>query len=195
MQMIKPGSHKLSISQQCRLLIVNRSTFYYQPQPANPQDQEPMRLIDEIFMNRPNAGTHAMRNHLRRLGYKLNRKKVQRLMRQMGIEAIYSKPKTSRPHPQHKVYPCFTNTLKCAGVTISMDGRGRAMENIFIERLWWTIKYHYLCLHAFNTGSELRCGLTHWFKFCNSQRPHQGFDDMTPDEVNFGLPHPYAQAA
>ena len=80
----------------------------------------------------------------------------------------------------------FTDTLKSAGVTISMDGKGRAMDNIFIERLWWTVKYHYLYLHAFDSGSELRCGLMRWFEFYNSQRPHQGLDDMTPDEVYFG---------
>ena len=191
-------------------------------------------------------------------------------MRLMGIEAIYPKPKTSRPHPEHKVYPyllrdlsidrpnqvwaadityipmsrgfmylvavmdwhsrkvlsfrlsntldadfcvdalkeaidrygppdifntdqgtqftsqAFTKTLKSAGVTISMDGRGRVLDNIFIERLWWTVKYHYVYLHAFNTGSELRRGLMSWFKFYNNQRPHQGLDDQTPDEVYFG---------
>ncbi len=69
------------------------------------------------------------------------------------------------------------------------------MDNIFIERLWWTVKYHYLYLHAFDTGSQLRCGLMQWFKFYNSQRSHQGLDDMTPDEVYFGLPHPFAQVA
>ena len=188
----------------------------------------------------------------------------------MGLEAIYPKPHTSRPHPQHKVYPyllknmtidranqawatdityipmargfmylvavmdwhsrkvlsfklsntldtdfCvealnqaldhygppqifntdqgaqftskeFTGTLKSAGVTISMDGRGRATDNIFIERLWWTVKYHYLYLHTFDTGSQLRNGLAHWFDYYNSQRAHQGLDDMTPDEVYFG---------
>ena len=79
----------------------------------------------------------------------------------------------------------FTDTLRSAGVTISMDGRGRAMDNIFIERLWWTVKYHYLYLHAFDSGSKLREGLMGWFKYYNSQRPHQGLDDMTPDEVYF----------
>jgi len=277
--MIEPGNRKLSISKQCQMLDVTRSTFYYNPRPIKAEDQKLMRLIDEQYMKYPTSGTRSMRNHLRRLGYKINRKKVQRLMRLMGIEAIYPKPKTSRPHPQYKVYPyllrnltidrpnqvwaadityvpmnhgsmylvavmdwhsrkvlsfrlsntldadfcvdalCealerygapqifntdqgaqftskrFTDTLKSAGVTISMDGRGRAMDNIFIERLWWTVKYHYLYLHAFDTGSELRRGLMHWFEFYNSQRPHQGLDDMTPDEVYFGLPHPFAQAA
>lgn len=80
----------------------------------------------------------------------------------------------------------FTDTLKSAGVRISMDGRGRAMDNIFIERLWWTVKYHYLYLHAFDNGIQLRTGLKQWFDFYNSRRFHQGLDNKTPDEVYFG---------
>ena len=235
-----------------------------------------MRLIDEQYLINPTWGSRSMRNHLRRQGYKINRKRVQRLMRLMGLEAIYPKPKTSRPHPQHKVYPyllksmiinrpnqvwtadityipmskgfmylvaimdwysrkvlsfklsntldadfCvaalkqaldqygppeifntdqgaqftskeFTDILKAAGVTISMDGRGRATDNIFIERLWWTVKYHYVYLHTFDSGSQLRSGLRHWFEFYNSQRSHQSLDDLTPDEVYFDLPLPWA---
>jgi putative transposase len=268
--MIDKDNNKLSISRQCRLLAVNRSTFYYNPKPINPEDLELMRRIDELYLNTPTAGSRTMRNYLRRQGYKINRKRVQRLMRLMGLEAIYPKPKTSRPHPEHKVYPyllrdltidrpnqvwsadityvpmgrgfmylvavmdwhsrrvlafrlsntldadfcvdalkealdrygppeifntdqgaqftsqTFTKTLKSSGVTISMDGRGRVLDNIFIERLWWTVKYHYLYLHTFDSGMELRRGLTGWFEFYNNQRPHQGLDDQTPDEVYFG---------
>jgi len=277
--MIDRKDKKLSISRQCAMLDVNRSSLYYVPKPISDQDLELMRLIDEQYMKTPTFGSRSMRNFLRRLGYKINRKRVQRLMRLMGLEAIYPKPNTSRPHPQHKVYPyllknmtidranqvwttdityvpmargfmylvavmdwhsrkvlsfrlsntldadfCvealndaldlygppqifntdqgaqftsteFTDTLKAAGVTISMDGRGRATDNIFIERLWWTVKYHYLYLHTFDNGSQLHSGLCHWFEYYNSQRSHQGLDDMTPDEVYFGLPHPFAQAA
>ena len=276
--MIDKDNKKLSISRQCRLLAVNRSTFYYHPKRMNPEDLELMRRIDELYLNTPTAGSRTMRNYLRRQGYKINRKRVQRLMRLMGLEAIYPKPKTSRPHPEHKVYPyllrdltidrpnqvwsadityipmsrgfmylvavmdwhsrkvlafrlsntldadfcvdalkealdrygppeifntdqgaqftsqAFTKTLKSSGVTISMDGRGRVLDNIFIERLWWTVKYHYVYLHAFNTGSELRRGLMSWFKFYNSHRPHQSLDEMTPDEVYFG-PGLIAEAA
>lgn len=103
--MIDPDDKKLSISRQCNMLGVNRSTFYYHPQPVKPQILKLMRLIDEQYMKSPISGSRTMRNYLRRLGYKINRKKVQRLMRLMGLEAIYPKPKTSRPHPQHKVYP------------------------------------------------------------------------------------------
>jgi putative transposase len=238
-----------------------------------------MRLIDEQYLKTPTWGARSMRNHLRRLGYKINRKRVQRLMRLMGLEAIYPRPKTSRPHPEHKVYPyllrnlsidrpnqvwaadityipmnrgfmylvavmdwhsrkvlswrvsntmeaefcvealeeaierfgapdifntdqgaqftsaAFTGLLKKQGINISMDGRRRVQDNIFIERLWWTLKYHYLYLRSFDNGKELRKGLRRWFSFYNHERPHQGLDNMTPDEVYFGLPHPFAEAA
>ena len=278
-QMIERNDQKLSISRQCSMLKVNRSSFYYTPKPINPGDLELMRLIDEQYMKTPTAGSRTMRTILRRLGYKPNRKKVQRLMRLMGLEAIYPKPKTSRPHPQHKVYPyllrdmiidrpnqvwaadityipmssgfmylvavmdwhsrkvlsfrlsntldadfCvdalaeaiarygppqifntdqgaqftsneFNQTLKAHGITISMDGRGRAVDNIMIERLWWTLKYHYIYLHSFETGSQLRNGLLQWFEFYNSRRFHQRLDDMTPDEVYYGVSHPLSWAA
>ena len=238
-----------------------------------------MRLIDEQYLKTPSWGSRSMRNHLRRLGYKVNRKRIQRLMRNMGLEAIYPKPRTSRPHPEHKVYPyllrnlaidhpnqvwaadityipmsrgfmylvavmdwhsrkvlswrvsnsldsdfCvealkdalsrygtpeifntdqgaqftsqgFTDVLKHHEVAISMDGRGRVQDNIFIERLWWTLKYQYLYLWSFGNGTELRQGLREWFNFYNRQRSHQALDDLTPDEVYYCLPHPFKQAA
>ena len=89
----------------------------------------------------------------------------------------------------------FTDLLKSNDVRISMDGRGRVQDNIFIERLWWTLKYHYLYLRSFDNGTELRQGLGTWFDFYNSERSHQALDNLTPDEVYFGLPHPYAEAA
>ena len=274
--MIDRNDKKLSLSRQCQMLNVSRSSVYYTPKPIKPEGLKLMRLIDEQYLINPTWGSRSMRNHLRRQGYKINRKRVQRLMRLMGLEAIYPKPKTSRPHPQHKVYPyllksmiinrpnqvwtadityipmskgfmylvaimdwysrkvlsfklsntldadfCvaalkqaldqygppeifntdqgaqftskeFTDILKAAGVTISMDGRGRATDNIFIERLWWTVKYHYVYLHTFDSGSQLRSGLRHWFEFYNSQRSHQSLDDLTPDEVYFDLPLPWA---
>jgi putative transposase len=261
------------------MLKLNRSTCYYKKKPVKPEDLKLMRLIDEQYLKTPAWGSRSMRNHLRRKGYKINRKRVQRLMRLMGLEAIYPKPKTSRPHPAHKVYPyllrnitvespnkvwaadityipmnrgfmylvavmdwysrkilswrvsntldadfCieavqealsrygapeifntdqgaqftsagFTDLLKSNSVRISMDGRGRVQDNIFIERLWWTLKYHYLYLWSFENGTDLRAGLVNWFEFYNSERSHQALDNLTPDEVYFGLPHPYAEAA
>ncbi len=206
---------------------------------------------------------------LRGLGYDTNRKRIQRLMRSMGLEAIYPKPKTSRPHPAHKIYPyllrnlcidrpnqvwaadisylplekgfmylvaimdwhsrkvlswrisntmesdfcvealneaihnygCpkifntdqgsqftsekFTGTLKDNKIKISMDGRGRFQDNIFIERLWWTLKYHYFYLRTFNNGSEIRNGLKEWFKYYNQERFHQSLENWTPDQIYF----------
>jgi len=277
--MIDATDPKLSVSRQCRLLCLNRSSYYYKNKPVKPEDLKLMRLIDEQYLKTPSWGSRSMRNHLRRLGYKINRKRVQRLMRLMGLEAIYPKPKTSRPHPAHKVYPyllrnmvverpnqvwaadityipmnrgfmylvavmdwhsrkvlswrisntldtefCteaveealgrygapeifntdqgaqftsneFSELLKSHKVQISMDGRGRVQDNIFIERLWWTLKYQYLYLWSFNNGTELRQGLGQWFEFYNSERCHQALDNLTPDEVYFDLPHPFAEAA
>jgi putative transposase len=276
--MITP-SESLSISSQCRLLSVSRASFYYQPKPMKEEDLKLMRLIDEQFLKTPTWGSRSMRNHLRRLGYKVNRKRIQRLMRIMGLEPIYPKPRTSRPHPDHKVYPyllrgktidrpnqvwsadityipmrrgfmylvavmdwhsrkvlswrvsntlesefCiealeqalrdhgkpeifntdqgaqftsrgFVGLLESHGIQVSMDGRGRVQDNIFIERLWWTLKYHYIYLHSFDNGSELRRGLQQWVDFYNHERSHQSLDNLTPDEVYYGLPHPFAMAA
>ena len=89
----------------------------------------------------------------------------------------------------------FTDVLKSHNVRISMDGRGRVQDNIFIERLWWTLKYQYLYLWSFDNAAELRKGLEQWFNFYNRERPHQALDNLTPDEVYFDLPHPLVQAA
>jgi putative transposase len=242
--MIEPDLHEPSISRQCQLLGLSRSSFYYAPQPIDPEDLELMRLIDEQYLKTPVYGSRGMVRHFRRQGRKVNRKRIQRLMRLMGIEAVYPKPHTSRPHPEHRIYPyllrdlnidhanqvwgadityvgmprgymylvaiidwhsrkilswrlsntlesdfCvealqealsrygkpeifntdqgaqftstrFTEVLKGHDIRISMDGRGRCQDNIFIERFWWTLKYHYLYLYSFSGGSELRQGLT-----------------------------------
>ena len=89
----------------------------------------------------------------------------------------------------------FTKLLKDNGIAISMDGRRRVQDNIFIERLWWTLKHQYLYLRSFANGSELRVGLRDWFWFYNCERFHQSLDNWTPDEVYYGLPHPLAEAA
>jgi putative transposase len=277
--MVDPRQPDLSISRQCRLLNIQRSSFYYRCKPIKAEDLELMRLIDEQYLKIPTWGSRSMRNYLRRLGYRINRKRVQRLMRLMGLEAIYPKPRTSRPHPEHKIYPyllrdfniekpnqvwtadityipmgrgfmylvsvmdwhsrkvlswrlsntmgadfcvealeeaierygcpeifntdqgaqftseAFTKVLKANNIAISMDGRRRVQDNIFIERLWWTLKYHYLYLRSFDNGSQLRDGLREWFRFYNQERFHQALDNWTPDEVYFHLPHPLAEAA
>jgi putative transposase len=270
---------KISVSRQCRLLDLSRSSVYYQPVEISPQDLLLMRLIDEQYLKTPFYGSRSMTLHLRRLGYPVNRKRIQPLMRLMGLEAIYPKPKTSRPHPEHKIYPyllrnlnidrpnqvwaadityvpmargfmflvavmdwysrkvlsfrlsntldtdfcleaveeairtygppeifntdqgaqftsrAFTDLLDQHQIRISMDGRGRVQDNIFIERLWWTIKYQFIYLRSFDSGSELRMGLEEWLRFYNQERPHQTFGQLTPDEVYYGLPTPINQAA
>lgn len=233
-----------------------------------------MRLIDEQYLKTPFYGSRSMTLHLQRLGYRINRKHIQRLMRLMGLEAIYPKPRTSRPHPAHKVYPyllrglnidhpnqvwaadityipmargfmflvavmdwysrkvlsfklsntldtdfcleaveeairtygppeifntdqgaqftsqAFTGLLDQHQIRISMDGRGRVQDNIFIERLWWTIKYQFIYLRSFDSGSDLRLGLDEWLQFYNQERPHQTFGQLTPDEVYYIIAYP-----
>jgi len=109
--MVDPREPNLSIVRQCRLLNIQRSSFYYRRQPVKAEDLKLMRLIDEQYLKTPTWGSRSMRNHLRRLGYRVNRKHVQRLMRLMGLEAIYPKPRTSRPHPEHKIYPYLLRDL------------------------------------------------------------------------------------
>jgi putative transposase len=277
--MIEPSNQQLSISRQCEIMGVSRSSYYYQPKPISQEDMELMRKIDELYLQNPSSGSRTISRQLERQGIIVNRKKVQRLMRLMGIEAVYPKPRTSRPHPEHKVYPYLlrgltingpnqvwatditflpmakgfmflvaimdwhsrkilswriSNTLETAfcidalkealsrygapeifntdqgaqftsnaftkvlidnKVAISMDGRGRCQDNIFVERLWWTLKHQYIYLHAFDTGKALRQGLGRWLDYYNHERGHSALDDRTPDEVYYGLPHPFAEAA
>ena len=276
--MLNPSERKLPLSRQCRLLKISRSSLYYKPVDVKRADLDLMRLMDEQYLKTPFYGSRSMTLHLKRQGYPVNRKRIQRLMRRMGLEAIYPKPRTSRRHPGHKVYPyllrdlhierpkqvwaadityipmnrgfmflvavmdwhsrkvlswrlsntldtefcvaalqeaitchgtpeifntdqgaqftshAFTAILEAQRIAVSMDGRGRVQDNIFIERLWWTLKYQYLYLRSFDTTMELRRGLTEWFMFYNSQRPHQNLDGLTPDEVYFSQP-PLAEAA
>lgn len=228
-----------------------------------------MKLIDAEYMKHPASGSRAIRDFLGRQGRIVNRKRIQRLMGLMGLEAIYPRPKTSKPHPEHRIYPyllrgldinrpdmvwaadityvpmghgymylvalmdwhsrkvlswrlsntldsgfcvsaleeavarygrpdifntdqgcqftskAFTDVLKSNGIKISMDGRGRFLDNIFIERLWWTVKYHYLYLHSFENGLKMKKGLRKWFEFYNRERTHQSLNRQTPDECYF----------
>jgi putative transposase len=254
---------RLSVTKQCELLRISRSSFYYLVKGEPPLNLELMRLIDEQFLEDPSAGARQMARYLRRKGYRVNRKRVQRLMRKMGLAAIYQRPRTSRPHPEHKVYPyllrgvdiCESNQVWCADVTyipmrrgflylvaimdwysrkvlswrlsntleagfcvdalkealarygrpgifntdqgsqftsfeftdalkeadikISMDGKGRWMDNIMIERLWRTLKYDCVYLNAWETGSEAREGIGRWFERYNGRRPHSSLDGRT----------------
>ena len=264
-------SHKLPLSAQCRVLEIARSTVYYQPAPAvSAEDLDLMRQIDEIYLKWPFYGTRRIRNELIRRGYRVNRKRVQRLMRLMGLQAIYPRRRTSPPAPGHRIYPyllrdlsinrpnqvwatdityipmaqgfmylvaildwhsrrvlswrlsntldtdfciealeealsrngppdifntdqgaqftsaAFTDVLKAHQVQISMDGKGRWMDNVFVERLWRTVKYEDIYLRAYENPAQLRAGLERYFRFYNTQRGHTALDKQTPDEVYFG---------
>jgi len=269
--MIEPEHSKLSIVKQCELVSISRSSYYYEGKGESRFNLELMRLIDELFLETPYYGSRHMAKILRRLGYCVGRKRVRRLMRKMGLQAIYLRPKTSKPHPEHRVYPyllrnltidrpnhvwcadityiplqrgylylvaimdwysrrvlawrlsnsldasfctealeealaqygppeimntdqgCqftsleFTETLKAAGVRISMDGRGRWMDNIFIERLWRTLKYESVYHHELESGSQTRDVIGRWVGRYNDQRPPSSLDDRTTTEASFDL--------
>jgi putative transposase len=256
----------LSVRRQCELLGLNRSTLYYRGVGASEEDLQLMRLIDEQFSRRPIFGSRRMVVWLASQRHVANRKRVQRLMRQMGLVAIYPKPRLSAGRREHKIYPyllrnvqvrrpnqvwatdityirlargfmylvaildwysryvvswrlsnsleesfciealeealawqCpeifnsdqgvqftskrFTSRLEDRGVAISMDGRGRVFDNIFIERLWRTVKYEDIYLKDYETVPELRYGLESYFTFYCHARPHQSLENRTPWEV------------
>jgi putative transposase len=262
----RPGVD-LSVRRQCALLNLARSGVY-RPKPViGADDLALMRRIDELHLELPFYGSRRMTFELNKEGRRVNRKRVQRLMRVMGIEALVPRPGTSKPAPGHKIYPyllrglaiaepnhvwaadityipmargflylvaiidwasravlawrlsntidrrfcvealeealerygkpkifntdqgaqftsaAFTDKLEKAGVAISMDGRGRFMDNIFIERLWRSIKYEEVHLKAYADGREARAGIGSWMTFYNSRRPHQAINNQTPMAV------------
>jgi putative transposase len=268
--MVDSGS-VVSVFRQCQLMSISRSSYYYQGTGESLFNLELMRIIDEQYLKTPWYGSRQMTRHLRRQGYAVNRKRIKRLMQKMGIEAVYQRPGTSTPHPEHKIFPyllrgmsidrpnqvwssdityvpmrkgvlylvaimdwysrkvlawrlsntldtgfCtdalkevlekhgkpgifntdqgsqftsleFTDILKGADIQISMDGKGRWMDNVFIERLWRSLKYECVYLQAFENGTESRNGIGEWISYYNSERPHSSLDGRTPDEVYYGL--------
>lgn len=266
--MIEPNHERLSVRRQCQLLGLNRASWYYQPTPESPENLMLMRLIDEQYLKTPYYGSRRMSAWLRRQGHEINRKRVQRLMRTMGLEALYPHPKPRRDGVEHRVYPyllrdrvierpnqvwstditylpmrrgfmylvaildwysryvvawqlsntldsefcllalesalgqatpqifntdqgvqftsqAFTARLERAGVAISMDGRGRALDNVFVERLWRTVKYEDIYLKDYESVLALKQGLEHYFQFYNQERLHQSLDYQTPATVHF----------
>ena len=266
--MIEPRHEQLSVRQQCELLGLNRSSYYYEPATESPLNLDLMRLLDEQYMRTPFYGWPRMTAYLRSQGYQVNHKRVQRLMQKMGIQAIYPKPRLSKPNPEHKVYPyllrglaitrpnqvwssdityiplrngfmylaavidwysryvlawrlsntldgtfciqllqdalqlgrpeifntdqgtqftatAFTTVLEQANIQISMDGKGRALDNIFIERLWRTVKYEEVYLNDYSSVPLGRTRLGDYFPFYNTERPHQALAYRTPAEVYF----------
>jgi putative transposase len=265
--MIARGHPDLSLSRQCRLLSISRSAFYYTPKGESAENLNLMRRIDELFLKYPFYGSRQMVRQLRRDGVCIGRHRVRRLMRLMGLQAIYQAPRTSDPHPAHRIYPyllkrlainrpnqvwcadityipvqrgflylvaimdwatrhvlawrlsntmdasfCvealnealarhgrpeifntdqgsqftsfdFTGVLKEAGITISMDGRGRCMDNIFIERLWRSLKYEAVYLHELTDGFKAERIIGEWIDFYNTERPHSSLGGRTPAEA------------
>ena len=276
--MIDPNYEKLSLSRQCTLMSISRSTFYYRPRGESPLNLALMRLIDEQYLRTPWYGSRQMVRHLRRQGYCVGRKRVQRLMRLMGLTSVAPQPNTSRKAPGHPVYPyllrdltidrpdqvwcadvtyipmahgflyltmimdwysrkvlawrlsntqdasfciealeqalerhgrpeifntdqgsqytssAWINVLKAHNIRISMDGKGNWMDNVFIERLWRSLKYECVYLHAFEGIRDAQQHLDYWINYYNDERPHSTFGDITPGEVYVGL-QPLTMAA
>ncbi|QEH36747.1 Integrase core domain protein [Aquisphaera giovannonii] len=254
---------------QCQLLGINRSGLYYEPATESEANLRLMRMIDEQYLRTPFYGSRRMAAHLTALGEPVNRKRAQRLMTTMGLEAIYPRPRTTTRSPDHKIYPyllrdvtidrcdqvwstdvtylpleggymflaavidwhsrfvlswrlsntldgrfclealeaalgggrpevfntdqgsqftarALTGRLEEAGVAVSMDGRGRALDNVFIERLWRSLKYEEVYLKSYRDVMEMEAGLGGWFSFYNHERPHQALGYRTPADVYRG---------
>ena len=270
-------THKLPKTRRCELLSLPRSSSYYQPKSIPEADLALMKLIDRIHLDKPFLGSRRIVDALAERGQRENRKRVQRLMRLMGIHAIHPGPKTSKPHPQHTIYPyrlrgleinranqvwasdvtyipmatgfvyltvimdwysrkvlswrvsnsldarsCvdaleeaihrfgvpdivntdqgsqytsedFTGVLKSHDITISMDGKGAWRDNIFVERLWRSVKYEEVYLNAYESLLEARQSLKSYFRFYNQSRKHQTLKAV-PDQVYYSS-IPLSQAA
>ncbi len=262
---------QLSMRRQCELLGVNRSSLYYDPVEPDAEELALMRRMDALHLKHPFFGSRMMTQTLKAEGRQVNRKRIQRLMRVMDLESTAPKPKTSKPSPEHVVYPyllrnleisrvnqvwasdityipmargfaylvaiidwysrrvlswrlsntletafClealqealrryrrpeifntdqgsqftsadFTDALLDQGIKISMDGKGRYLDNIFVERLWRSLKYEEVYLHAYETLPEARLGIGSYFKFFNDERPHEALGYQTPSGFYDGL--------
>jgi putative transposase len=262
-----------SMRRQCELLGVNRSSLYYEAVEPDAEELALMRGIDELHLKHPFYGSRKIARTLKDEGMEVNRKRVQRLMRQMGLESTAPKPNTSQPAPENPVYPyllrnlqvlrvnqvwaadityipmargflflvaiidlfsrrvlawrlsnaletsfCvdalhealkgygrpeifntdqgsqftsedFTSVLLERDIKISMDGRGRWLDNVFVERLWRSLKYEEVYLYAYESVSAARAGIGRYFEFFNNERPHAALGNQTPARFYDGLVH------
>ncbi len=264
--MIEVQHSQLSVRRQCQLLHLSRGTLYYAPSGESEENLQLMRLLDEQYTRTPFYGIRRMKAWLETQGYAANHKRVQRLLRLTGLEAIYQRPRLSAPAPGHRIYPyllrgvkiarvnqvwstdityirllhgfiylvaiidwfsryvlswevsvtldgdfctsaleralavaqpeifntdqgaqftsqVFTGLLLGHGIKISMDGRGRALDNIFVERLWRSVKYEEVYLHDYQHVPAAISGLGNYFNFYNSERLHQSLAYKTPEAV------------
>ena len=260
----------ISLSRQCKILKISRSSLYYIPVGFSPDTLELMRQIDRVFTQYPFFGSRQIAAYLPRKGYHAGRHRIRRLMKIMGLEAIYKRPNTSKKHPENRIYPyllrnlqitrpnqvwcadisyipvkrgflylvaimdwatrkvlswrlsntmdasfckealdeaiakygppeimntdqgsqftgaTWITTLAEADVKISMDGRGRYLDNIFIERLWRSLKQEAVYLHELTDGFVAERVISEWITFYNTDRPHTALEKRTPDEAYFG---------
>ena len=263
-------SHRLSVTKQAEAAGLARSTVYYLPRPAPAADLELMRQIDRLHLEFPFAGARMLRRLLAANGCKAGRRHIRTLMQRMGIEALYRRPRTTKPEPGHKVYPyllrgmeiarpnqvwamdityipmakgfvylavvldwfsrrvlswrvsitmeasfcvaaleealarhgkpeifntdqgsqftgaAFTGVLAKDGIAISMDGKGAWRDNVFAERLWRTVKYEEVYLHAYENVADARASIGRYLDLYNRRRPHASLDGMTPDQAYYG---------
>ena len=270
--------HDLAIKKQAEALNISRGSVYYLPRPASAADLALMRRIDELHLEFPFAGSRMLRGLLAAEGCKTGRRHVKTLMKRMGIEALYRRPRTTKPEPGHKIYPyllrgmaitrpdhvwamdityipmargfvylavvldwfsrrvlswrvsitmeaafcvetledaiarhgkpnifntdqgsqftggAFTGVLIKNGIAISMDGKGAWRDNVFVERLWRSVKYEEVYLKAYDSVSEARASIGRYLDFYNRRRPHSSLDDATPDQAYFN-PLPLRMAA
>ena len=270
--------HPLPVTQQCRILALARSSVYALPQPVGADTLALMRQLDELHLQHPFAGSRMLRDLLRLAGVAVGRKHVATLMRRMGIEALYRHPRTTQPHPGHRVFPyllrtlaitapnqvwamdltyipmrrgflylvvvldwatrrvlawrlsntltgdCCLDALETAiraygcpgilntdqgsqftslafvtlvqqqGIALSMDGKGAWRDNLFVERLWKTVKYEEVYLHAYDSVPEAQRHLAVYLTFYNQGRPHTALDGQTPDMAYFAA-RPQLEAA
>lgn len=267
-KMVRKGV-KVSLSRQCKILKISRSSLYYMPVGFSPETLELMRQIDRVFTQYPFFGSRQVAAYLPRKGYHAGRHRIRRLMKIMGLEAIYKRPNTSKKHPENRIYPyllrnmqiacpnqvwcadisyipvkrgflylvaimdwatrkvlswrlsntmdasfckealdeaiakygppeimntdqgsqftgaAWITTLAEANVKISMDGRGRYLDNIFIERLWRSLKQAAVYLHELTDGFVAERVIRDWITFYNTDRPHTALEKRTPDEAYF----------
>ena len=270
--------HDLSIVKQAKALSISRSSVYYLPRPVPPADLKIMRRMDQLHLEFPFAGARMLRGLLVSEGIAIGRRHAKTLMKRMGIEALYRRPRTTKPEPGHKIYPyllrgseierpnhvwamdityipmargfvylavvldwasrrvlswrlsitmeasfcvetledalaqhgkpeifntdqgsqftgaAFTGLLAANGIAISMDGKGAWRDNVFVERLWRSIKYEEVYLRAYDSVGEARASIGRYLDFYNRQRPHSSLDDATPDQAYFS-PQPIRLAA